>query len=227
MLEEVAQAGYAGIEIGAHRFENFDHPGKFLEKAKNAGVEVTGIHTLIEFYLEDPEYGVKTAEFASAVESGYLLFSGSREAEKSLAFYSKLAKILNDTGKKCADKGIVFCYHNHDWEFENGREEYKTLLEQTDPVFVSLAVDVGWIHRAGLAPIEFLKEYRERIRYLHLKDTLNNEWTEVGSGEVDFQALVQIIKDEGFQLAVERDKALENAYESAKIARDYLKSIGI
>ena len=50
ILAEIAQAGYAGIEIGAHRFETWTSPGDFLRMCTQEGLHVSGIHTLGQFY---------------------------------------------------------------------------------------------------------------------------------------------------------------------------------
>ena len=84
------------------------------------------------------------------------------------------------------------------------------------------------MQRAGYDPLKVIDEFYPRIRYLHIKDTLDDRWTEVGHGTVDFPAILTDLNQRGFSgwLTVERDEELENAFESAKISRDFLREPG-
>ena len=84
MLHEIAQAGYAGIEIGAHRFESLDHPTDFLIQVQDAGLHVSGIHTLVKFYDSvNLDYARKAAVFTKAVGSQFMMVSGEAKTGKT------------------------------------------------------------------------------------------------------------------------------------------------
>ncbi|HBX70114.1 MAG TPA: hypothetical protein DEH25_12240 [Chloroflexi bacterium] len=229
MLAEIAQAGYAGIEIGAHRFENLDHPQEFLTQVQRVGLQVAGIHTLGKFYLDgDLTYPTQAADFAQATESPFMLVSGERTAGRSRSDYERMAEIFNQVGEICQQRGLTYCYHNHWWEIENDQAELHTLLELTDPALVSLCLDIGWVQRAGYDPAVISTEFIERIRYFHIKDTVTEKFTDLGEGEVDFPAWWQASAGKGdFYLTHERDEVLPQAFESARASRDYLRTIGL
>ena len=145
MLDEIARAGYAGIEIGAHRFENLDQPGEFLAQVQNKGLHVSGIHTLIKFYeTGDLDYAKQAADFTKAVNSQFMLVSGEAREGKTRDEYQATAEILNQVGEICQARGLVYVYHNHWYEIENQQEELRALCELTEPKLVSLCMDIGW-----------------------------------------------------------------------------------
>lgn len=229
MLQEIAKAGYAGIEIGAHRFENLDRPADFLSQVQDAGLHVSGIHTLVKFYdAGNLDYARKSAEFTKAVGSQYMMVSGEAKAGKTQEDYKALADIFNQVGQICQDLELTYCYHNHWYEIENQQAELRALCELTDPDLVSLCMDIGWVERAGYAPAEVSAEFLDRIRYFHLKDTQDSKFVDLGEGTVDFPVWFEAIAGKGnFYLTHERDEVLPNASESARNSRQYLGTIGL
>jgi sugar phosphate isomerase/epimerase len=229
MLAEIAQAGYAGIEIGAHRFESLDQPGIFLDQVQNEGLHVSGIHTLIRFYESgDLDYAKRAADFTKAVNSQFILVSGESRKGKTRDDYKVTAEILNQVGEICQEHGLIYVYHNHWYEIANQQEELRALCELTDPKLVSLCMDIGWVARAGYSPAEISAEFLNRIRYFHLKDIQGDKFVDLGSGTVDFPAWFEAVAGKGdFYLTHERDEVLPNAFESARKSREYLRKIGL
>ena len=233
MLTEIAAAGYDGVEVGAHKLESLDQPEAFSGMVRDAGLHVAGIHTLARLYFEqvlvgDHEYVDRAADFAKGVAAEFMLVSGERGEGKTADDYKRLADALNRSGEICRERGLTYCYHNHWWEIEREQAELRTLLDFTDPGLVSLCLDVGWVARAGASPAAVTREFLDRIRYFHIKDTRDGAFTEVGSGTVDFQSVLAVIQGKAhLYLTVERDQVLPDALESARKSREYLKGLGV
>ena len=48
-------------------------------------------------------------------------------------------RAFNEIGRRCADEGVHFCYHNHAWEFEDREGDtcgMDVLASETDPALV-------------------------------------------------------------------------------------------
>ena len=56
---------------------------------------------------------------------------------------------------------------------------------------MDLCVDIAWVQKGGLDPAEFLRQHKDRISYLHLKDYNEEGWTELGSGVVNISGVMQ------------------------------------
>lgn len=97
--------------------------------------------------------------------------------------------------KKLRANGMVFNYHNHDFEFkpmENGVLYLDYLIENTDPEVFHFTPDVGWIDYAGYNPVEYLEKLKGRVDVCHFKDYKivegERKFVTLGEGEVDLKA---------------------------------------
>ncbi len=233
VLEQIARADYAGVEIGAHKL-NLDAPQDFNDLITRFGLVVSGIHVHGEIFTpaemnarqEDFE---KAARFARAVHASTVLISGRPKDGKSASELQSEVNSLHWVADICQAQDMPLFYHSHNWELVDELRELRYLMTNTDPEKLSLALDIGWVQRAGYDPLKVIDEFYPRIRYLHIKDTLVDHWTEVGQGTVDFRAIISDLNKRGFSgwLTVERDEELENAFESAKISRDSLRNLGV
>ena len=95
------------------------------------------------------------------------------KAPFSLEFARETAEVFNRVGKHLLDQhGLHFCYHNHGYEFvphEDGTL-FDVLMQETDPKYVSIELDILWAHFPGADPVAIIEKYGERIPLLHLKD---------------------------------------------------------
>jgi len=234
IIEQIARAGYDALEIGAQRLD-LDNPDAFLALTARHGLAVAGIHTGGEIYTPAEmrarqDFFEKAVRFARAVNASCVLLSGKpKEGGKTDADLAAEADSLHWVADICQSQGLPLNFHTHNWELADDLRELRYLTANTDPDRISLCLDIGWVQRAGHDPLKVVDEFYPRIRYLHLKDTRDDRWTEVGRGMVDFRALLADLNRRGFsgQLAVERDEELENAFESAKTSRDFLREQGI
>ena len=237
MLAEIAAAGYQGIEIGAHRLD-LERPALFKTQLEAHGLEPAGLHTHGALF-DAAELGgtvsrvERAAAFAAAVGAPFVLISGKPLPGKTPAQQAQETAALQQCGRLCQAHGRRLCYHNHYWEVEHDYRELRFLLENTDPALVGLALDVGWVQRAGGRPAEAVRRFNQRIDYLHLKDFrvkdfASDTWTELGDGYVDFPGVFAAIEGRSLPwAAVERDEVLPHAAQSSRSSRDYLRGLGL
>ena len=88
------------------------------------------------------------------------------DAQKAVEIFNKIGKQLKD------DFGILFCYHNHGYEFEKHKDgtlmDY--LIQNTDPNYVGFELDILWTFFPGADPAALIKKYPTRFKLMHLKD---------------------------------------------------------
>jgi sugar phosphate isomerase/epimerase len=229
VLAEVAGAGYSGFEIGAHRVD-LDRPRELRELVGSKGLTVLGIHSSAN--LRDPAALAEAearisriADFSVMLGAAFVPVSNHRTTDRSVQEYRAEAVALDRLGRLCADRGIRLAYHNHDWEVTEDYSGLRSLCERTDPDLVSLVLDVGWVARAGGDPVQAASRFRKRIAYFHLKDTLGGWFTELGRGTAGLDALGSALQGswDGW-LIVERDEAMQDPAESARLSREYLRT---
>lgn len=228
ILTEIAEIGYDGFEIGAQHLDIGD-PERLRALAAQHDLSVVGIHVGGEIYdpaavqamLDNLE---RTIAYAKAVGASFLPYSGKLKDNKSEAKLAHQAANLNRIGEMCRKHGLTLCYHNHFWEIENDCAELQHICANTDPVLVSLCLDVGWVQRAGGAPAAVVERFFDRVGYFHLKDTTPDEWREVGRGDVDFPAVIEVIRrHQDWWLVVEQDETKQKPAESARLSWDNLR----
>jgi len=240
VLAEISSAGYDGVEIGAHRV-NLDDPAAMNRMLAKHGLQIAGLHTHAE--LHNPEAAASylpmiegAIRYAAAVSAPYVLISGKAKRGKSEAELALQGQMLNQIGQKCAEAGVQLLYHNHFWEIEADLREYRSIIAQTDPALLSLAMDVGWVKRAGQNPLEVIPAFIDRLAYFHLKDfrvyapeEIREEWTDIGVGYVRIPQVVELVKSYGVEvwLTYERDGVLPNAGEIAWQNREILRKMGV
>lgn len=237
LLAEAAAAGYAGIEIGAHRID-LGRPQDFKNLLEKHGLQLVGLH--VHGKLQDSQETAgaldgyrQAAQAAAAMGAPYLMISGKdQEQRKTEAELQAEVEALKQTAAICQEHGLHLLYHNHYWEIEDDLRELNYLLDRIPAGQLSLALDVAWVTRAAHDPVQVIQNLGERVGYLHLKDFrvkefLTDEWTELGDGYVDLPGVLGAFSGgEQTWVSYERDEALDQAFESARKSRDYLKTLG-
>ena len=101
---------------------------------------------------------------------------------------SLICDFFNEAGKICKEAGLIFGYHNHNFEFKRvvkpedaakpvmpwmvlGDQIMDLFIDGTDPALVNFELDVYWAVRGGNDPLEYLQKHPSRIKALHIKDT--------------------------------------------------------
>lgn len=228
LLDGVVSAGYTGFEIGSHRVD-LDRPEILRGLAEARGLTVVGVHVGGELWnpaaLPEIEAKVnRVAAYAAATGARFVPLSGGRKAAHTPEDYLQDAVALNRLGGVCASHCLTLAYHNHDWEIAGGCAGLGSICDHTDPALVSLALDVGWVAKAGEDPARTVSACLPRLAYLHIKDTLDDWFTELGRGSAALAPLGGWLAGrwDGW-LVVERDKAVEHPLESARVSREYLR----
>lgn len=247
-LSKVKAMGYDAVELaGTYGLE----ASEFKQKLDAAGLEAVSAHVPIQAFEADFEgtatlYKTLGCKVVAIPWASPEMLPGGPDFEKTKASFAKAAAL-------CKEQGIIFAYHNHDFEF-------KTLPCNTlvlDALFdafpadqLQAQIDTGWVTVAGLDPASYIGKYSGRCPAVHLKDVVEVdnagktvellgadnklesgkkfEDRPVGQGMQNIPATIKAAVDAGaIALVVELDQAVGiTSLEAAKESREYLKSIG-
>jgi sugar phosphate isomerase/epimerase len=137
-------------------------------------------------------------------------------------------EILNKAGELAKKAGLVFAFHNHDKEFKSidGQMPYDVFLSQISPDILKMELDLAWVSKAGVDPVELFKKHPKRFPLWHVKD-IDKEFTTlkpVGEGVVDFKRIFEHAKKAGLvHFFVEHDRP-EDAFASITTSINTLKN---
>jgi inosose dehydratase len=168
---------------------------------------------------------------------------GPREWDVVAAGVDGIARRVNE------ELGLKVVFHHHVAGYVETAAETRELMSRTDRELVGLCLDTGHWTYAGGDVLDCVREYGERIRYLHLKDcdpvvadkcrqnkldyfeaTAAGVFCELGRGMVNFPVLFRDMNKLGYDgwAIVEQDVMtddLDAPRQSAERNREYLQSI--
>ena len=229
-LREVAAAGYAGIETVGTQGVAADELKTLVDKH---GLKVASSHVGFA-ELEADLQGVIAAHQTLGNDT---LIAPSLPAEARsdrASDWQKLGEQLGGLASACDEAGMRLMYHNHDFEMQrvDGRTALEWLFDGAGDL-LGLELDLAWVVRGDRDPLDLLKAFSGRVKYVHVKDVApagENEdedgWADVGSGTLDWDILLPASKAAGAEwFVVEHDQPkdpLASVRNSAAYLRDKL-----
>lgn len=197
-LAAVARIGYGEVEFAGYFGRS---PAQIRTALEAEGLTAPAVHLSLE---ELRSHFDEAADAAAEIGHRYLVLpylagperpGGDGAAGSALVDgYRRLADEFNQLGARCREAGLVFAYHNHDFELEevNGLRLLDVMIENTDPELVRYEVDFYWLVHGGGDPFDYISRFPGRFDLCHVKDrTADGEMVDVGAGEIDFEAIFE------------------------------------
>ena len=248
-LQMVSQIGYRNVEAAGF----YNHTAAEVKHAMGmAQLNCFSAHYSLADLLKDVE---GTITFAKEIGLHWVICSSPSVADPSRfanapggawqAMHSSMtaddwkwnAEQFNRIGHKMKSRGLQFGYHNHTMEFRDlgGSTGYDVLLKDTDPTYVTLELDCGWVTAAGKDPITYLTQYPGRISMLHIKDLKpavagkapgERVSTVLGKGTIDYKPIFAAAKNAGIKhYFVEQEEFDGDPMQELKEDYQYLHAI--
>jgi inosose dehydratase len=206
-LKEVAQSGVDGFEPLVTGPQQIDELAPLL---KQHGLQMRSLY--VNSTLHNPDEAEKSiqqvlaiAEKARPLGTKIIVTNpnpvrwGGPEDKNDVQLTFQ-AQTLDKLGARLREMGLLLAYHNHDAELRQAAREFHHMMLGTSPEQVSLCLDAHWIYRgagnSAVALFDVLKLYGRRVSELHLRQSVNNIWTEaLGDGDIDYPRLAkQLLK---------------------------------
>lgn len=233
VLTEVAEAGYAGVEMGT-RVEavgGVDAVRRVLEETGlglvriNSGAEVREKLRMIK------ECGA-SVNMSGAGRRGEPGIEGIPDA----AFQQAAAELEEEARISIEEFGIPTGLHNHLWTLAENRHEVDRILEAAP--HLQLVLDTAHLQAGGGDPIKAIQDYGDRICHVHLKDAHSSIFGEnpltpgfmpLGEGnlKIDIPGCVRALETVGYEgwLGVELDMTDTPKEDNAR-SREFLRKLG-
>lgn len=266
-LEEMAEAGFEYMETGP--FGYFPKDAKKLKKVMddNGFTVVAGTGWGILHKAEAWDDTEKTfreiAETHAAVGAEYIvhlppLFRDDKtweftdERVLSPDAWKLYVENANRLGAMLKDEyGLKMVLHPHGDSHIETPDDVERIFAATDPEYVNLCLDTGHIVYGGGDPVAMVKQYADRITYVHIKafdpdlvrQAHEEDWpfgeavargasVTPPAGEPDMQLLVDALADMNKDLYVICEQDLYPAeptfpLPNAIATREYLASVGL
>ena len=193
VLEEIAESGYAGTELGDWGFMPTE-PAVLQERLDRRSLAMVGAFVTTRLadsrsYEASLHTAVETARLLSAVGNGgrpVIVLSDeptadpvrtgaagrvepalgltARQWDEAARGVERIAAAVRD------ETGLRTVFHHHCAGYVETPDEIDALMQRTDPTLVGLCLDSGHATYGGGSAIELLSRHRARIWHVHFKD---------------------------------------------------------
>jgi inosose dehydratase len=209
VLDAIAAAGYEGTELGPLGYLGRD--AELRDRLASRGLALAG--AFVELRFGDGDYWAleDTLDVLDGFDAKPVLSDrGPRDGKVDLDGVKAAAELARS-------RGFEPTFHHHMGTRVQTPFEIERLLAGTD---VGLLLDTGHLTAAGGDPVAGLRDWRDRVDHLHLKDVrldvlrTTRDWDEawrsgvfceLGEGDVDVRGFIAELDGYSGWLVVEQD----------------------
>jgi inosose dehydratase len=203
VLEEMAEAGYEGTELGPYGF--FPSEPEALSEALSArGLSLVGGSVMRPFHVASERSSIvelarRTVTLLSSQGARFLVLivdwtpdrvatAGRSDVAPRLddAGMRELARTVTEVGHVAREAGVVPVLHAHAGTYCEFPDELDRVRSALEPGLVKVCVDTGHAVYGGFDPVSLLEELGDDLAYVHLKDVNPAVLDEVRSKGLSF-----------------------------------------
>jgi len=247
-IEELSKLGFKGVQLRSNTLDKFGNNPKALHQllsqhqlelpmfsGGNANINTGNEEALITDF-------VNKAKFIKALGGSNIQLTNSSRPKTGLPTNEDLVKygrLLNEIGRRTRDLGVQANYHNHMHQLGETPPEVDVIMDNCEATNVQLLLDIAHYHQGGGDPVKAIKQYKNRLNALHLKDVRPKNtvdpkayvFVELGQGNVDLAGVFKALDDIQFKGwgIVELDGVPEkdkSPRQCAEISKAYLNAQG-
>ncbi len=280
VLDEAGKAGYSAIELGPYGYLPIDAPRVAEELNKNGLAIVAGtiFHDLLDpnnqesvlhavddicKLITDPALPKLKVHDGQKFPTPYMTVMdwGHDERDYNAGHPDRSPRLSPDDWKmfmghvravceRANSWGVRPVIHPHAGGYIEFSDEIVAMLDAIPYETAGLCLDTGHLYYSGMDPVTWLKEYKDRLDYVHFKDVNDKVYHEVlnehirffdgcgkgsmcpiGTGSLDYPAIKRALEDIGYAgyITIEQERDPRNSDTSlrdVKASVDYLKSVG-
>jgi sugar phosphate isomerase/epimerase len=257
-LKKVRELGYRAVEVSQIPMTE-ENVAELKRASADFDIKIAALSAALEPMVPGMPGETLSTDFDKIVSDcktldcnflriGMLPFTAIGHKDKIMEFVQKADAVA----EKLAEHGIELYYHNHHIEFQKYDGEYLLDIIKNNTSKIGFELDVHWVHRGGLDPIEVINKYEGRVSLIHLKDyrigqfdmsvleggfdpakffpAFNNviEFAELGEGSLNLKAIIEAGLESGSQyFLVEQDDLYgRDPFECLKTSADHLRKLG-
>ncbi|MER8636003.1 sugar phosphate isomerase/epimerase [Mesorhizobium sp. M1365] len=230
-IGEIGAAGYIGTELFDGNLLDYEGRYGVLRSAlKQSGVALVAAYSGANFVFEDilgEELARIERAAGAAAELGaeHLVVGGGakRANGRQPGDFKRLGAALDMVIDIAAKAGLRAHYHPHLSTIVEGPDEVREVFGHTA---IDFCPDTAHLAAAGGDPAAQIREFRNRISYVHLKGWQREPFafTPLDRGDLDMAPIVKALKDTGYSgwIATELD-AWPDPRQGAELSMSYLK----
>ncbi|AST89987.1 sugar phosphate isomerase [Sutcliffiella cohnii] len=257
-MKKIHGLGFSAVEVSQIPMTE-ENVAELKRASEDFGIEIAALSAALEPMMPGMPGETLSADFDKIVNDcktlncnflriGMLPLTTIGHKDKIMEFVQK----ADEVAERLAEHGIDLYYHNHHIEFQKYDGEYLFDIIKNNTSKLGFEIDVHWVHRGGLNPVDVIRKYEGRVSLIHLKDyrigqmdlsvmeggfdrdkffqAFNNtvQFAELGQGSLDFNAIIDAGLESGSQyFLIEQDDVYgRDPFDCLKDSAEHLRSIG-
>lgn len=218
-ITDIASLGFRGIQLRANTFGPYrnkpselrallEQNNLYLAMFSSGNVEIDPAK-----YQSTIDQHVAHASFVKALGGSAIQLTNSarpKDRQPTTDELKRLATVMNEIGRQTADLGVQAVYHNHMHQLGETPAEVDVIVQAMNPKHTRLLLDIAHYRQGGGQPEKAVRQYRDVLHSLHLKDTKSPlpdrpndpnayKFVELGRGNVNVPAVFKALNDIGFK----------------------------
>ncbi|MFW6438089.1 MAG: sugar phosphate isomerase/epimerase family protein [Armatimonadota bacterium] len=237
IFSDLAGAGYDGIELMHTMLEPLGSEQEMLDLSRTWDIPVIGSSFGAHMWdagksdeiLEAAERICEQLETLGAHQLA--ISTGSTGEPKTDEQLDTQAEVVREMVGICDERGLTLNVHNHTYEMDWDMHEFRGMLQRIPEM--KLGPDLNWLRRAGVDPWAFVREYGDRIVYMHLRPQRHGCWVQTfGESDEDYTQLAAVIDEIDFtgwlgvELAFREENPVTRAMgQNYALCLEYLRAV--
>jgi inosose dehydratase len=253
VLDEIAQLGFNGTELGPYGFYPTD-PARLRDELAQRNLTLTSAFVPVGLFEErrqenDIKLARDVAKLLKALNCPYIVLADAMRPagapDADMDDWKKAAQLMESLAREFRnDMGLDTVFHLEAGSRLETPAHMDLLAELTDPALIGICLDTGHHAYSGGDPRAAIAKHGKRIRYFHLKD-LNVQIAQrvktegldfysavregifppIGTGSVDIRGVIDDVKGLGYEgwIVVEQDSLDTHDYAG----RTPLEAVGV
>lgn len=230
--EKVAKIGYTAVQPSAHGPIEAAELKRVLDEN---GLECCSTHDGFDRFTGELDELIEDHQLWGC---RYPAVGGIPRGMRTGGGYLEFARRFDAIGAKLRERGMLFCYHNHDSEFAkfDGKTAMEIIMENSAPEHLSMEIDTFWVTAGGGDPAAWIARCAARgpTPLVHFKDfavdgaTRERKFAEIGEGNLNWPAILEACRAAGAEYAiVEQDRCDGDPFDSLKLSYENLRGMGL
>lgn len=257
-MKKIHELGFSAVEVSQIPMTE-ENVAELKRASEDFGIEIAALSAALEPMMPGMPGETLSTDFDKIVNDcktlncnflriGMLPLTTIGHKDKIMEFVQK----ADEVAERLAEHGIDLYYHNHHIEFQKYDGEYLFDIIKNNTSKLGFEIDVHWVHRGGLNPVDVIRKYEGRVSLIHLKDyrigqmdlsvmeggfdrdkffqAFNNtvQFAELGQGSLDFNSIIDAGLESGSQyFLIEQDDVYgRDPFDCLKDSAEHLRSIG-
>lgn len=237
VFSTLQEAGYDFAE----GFLDVDRPEanlRFAERLRARGLQPVTLYTGGRLHDEKAGEVVQCLLRAAqaAREAGFRILNCNPDPigrAKTEAELKRQAAALTELGQGLQALGLKLGLHHHTPELAEQAREFHFIFRHTPADLVGFNIDIHWMYRGGLPPLEALRAHGERVVSWHLRQSRHGVWWEdLDTGDIDYAEIARFARERrlapvyAVELALEAGtRVTRSVAENHRRSREFVRQV--